>query len=131
MAEDLYLNQSFYHAGAIYLQTLGELHRMMVAARLEKDAERWFVLIDVTVSGYSQPWTPDERDRVQNKVDEINALINPSAEGARASSQVDRYNQAYALLRVLEREVMMILYQHGLLAPRTINPAHAVTQGTG
>lgn len=127
--QGLYTSQSSFNAGASYLEHLAELQALMTNMELTGDINTLLNIMYVIYADYSPPWTGQERQVVLVLLDEINDLLHPSVQNDRA--ELTRKNLAVDKLRSARRVLMKTLHAHGQLVPLTMNPAHAVTQGSG
>lgn len=125
----LYTSQSAFNAGASYLQNLTGFQELLTAAQLSRDYESLLEALYMVHSDYSPPWTKDEYARVLKLLDDINDLLHPRI--TTDHDEIHRKNQAVPKFREARREIFQILHKHGQLVPLSMNPAHAVTQGSG
>ena len=125
-----YIADSPWNTGNIYLITLGELLRAAQEARVANNAKAWLTILEGICGDYSPLWTQEEIDNITKELDEINDILYQKEAGSYARyTETERLNMAWEKLKKTHPLIVRALYDHSLLAPKGIDPNHAVAYG--
>lgn len=127
---DHHTNQAEWDTRQLYFQTLGEAQRFCFEARVGKNAEIWFSVLDAIMSQYG----PALRDRklceeIWRELEAVNNSLHPTHDDHLTNTE--RTSMAIDSLRRIEPKVMGLLYSSGLLSPRRIGTGAAAAEGLG
>lgn len=109
-----------------YTQNLMSLQQFLVEARVSKDSENWFQLLDSIFNFYSMHMKGPDRDSVLKLLDDINNILHPQEEAGEPLPETIRRNMAFDLLRKAERDLFIAIDRAGLLIPKKRDPRNIV-----
>lgn len=113
-----------------YTSNLMSLQQFLVEARISKDSENWFQLLDSIFNFYSMHMKGEEKKKILELLDEVNNILHPNEEAGEPIPESIRRNQAFDKLREVERTLFIAIDQAGLLIPKKRDPRHIVASST-